>query len=81
MKKAILALTAVLFFAGSALYADVPMNISHKNLKWNGTPVNCAFCHEKAGIPKPKGSKNYDKYLDGQYCKGQGCHPLPGKAR
>jgi hypothetical protein len=82
MKKLILAVTAILFFIGSSLYADVAMNISHKNLKWSdGSSVNCAFCHEKAAIPKPKGSKNYDKYLDSQYCKGQGCHPLPGKTR
>jgi hypothetical protein len=72
MKKLILSLAVASMFIAGALFADVPLNNTHKNLKKDGESINCAYCHTKAAIPK-KG-KDYKQFQSGASCKGQGCH-------
>ena len=72
MKKIILALALATTFIAGALYADVQLNNTHKNVKKDGEAVNCAYCHTKAGIPKQ--GKDYKTFQSNASCKGNGCH-------
>ena len=55
------------------LLAEVAINNKHKGMDGvDGSAVNCAYCHQKAAIPKA--GKDHAKYKSGPYCRTEGCH-------
>lgn len=77
MKRFSLAAFAITIFVCSVLFAGVPLNKKHKDLKGkDGAKVNCAYCHnaDKANNPKKKGT-DLAKLKKGPYCAIKGCHP------
>lgn len=77
VKKVVFALALATMLLGTALSANVLLNKKHKGLNGKqGDKVNCAYCHEKAGIGKTEKTKdkNYEKFKTGPFCKTKGCH-------
>lgn len=76
-KKLVFGLALATMLLGTALSANVLLNKKHKGLNGlEGDKVNCAYCHQKAGITKGEKvkDKDYEKYKSGPFCKIKGCH-------
>jgi len=72
MKPALIALALAVLFISSLAFSSAQLQKAHKGLDRDGAKINCAYCHEKAAIPKE--GKDYQKHQGNPGCKGSGCH-------
>jgi hypothetical protein len=75
LKKLLIGIAFIAFFASQTLWATPKIFKPHKGLKGkDDASVNCAYCHTKASVEKKKG-QDKDTLYKSPYCAIAECHP------